>query len=34
MEEEGQLRVAGDRQREEDVSLAMKLFMIICNYPP
>jgi hypothetical protein len=28
-EEEGQLRVAGDRQREEDVSMAMKLFMII-----
>ena len=28
-EEEGQLRVAGDRQREEDVSLGIKLFMII-----
>jgi hypothetical protein len=25
-EEEGQLRVAGERQREEDVNLAMKLF--------
>ena len=31
-EEEGQLRVAGDRQGEEDVSLDMKLFMIINNY--